>query len=221
LSVQPAKKRKRVSKDPEIRREELLEAASTLFRQKGIAATGIGDITDHAKVARGTFYLYFSSKDAVVSELWKRYVDGFMSIADEVQSSRSNEGTSVILELMARLTRHALDHAHLHRLVYGTADAAAIALCKQSDEAILGRLAQVIRAHFRRVRRKGGNIELLATLVFNGLDGTLHRAIMQNAPIEREVFIGEIVRFTANVLQLSSRSESKDAREPQLTRDLK
>ncbi len=204
MRERPARKRKRISKEPEIRREELLEAAAALFRQKGIAATGIGDITDHAKVARGTFYLYFSSKDVLVSELWKRYVDGFMTVADEIDASRSHEGTDVILELMARLTCHALDHAYLHRLVYGTADAPAIALCKQSDEAIIGRLTEVIRAHFRRLKRKGENVSLLATLLFHGLDGTLHREIMQETPIDREAFVREIKRFTANVLQLES-----------------
>ena len=55
-------KRKRITKLPEVRREELLEAASALFLEKGIAATGVGDITDRAKVARGTFYLFSHPK---------------------------------------------------------------------------------------------------------------------------------------------------------------
>ncbi len=72
---------------------------------------------------------------------------------------------------------------------------------KQSDEVILERLVHAIRAFFQRVRRQGDHVELLATLVFNGFDGTLHRVIMQGTPIDTELFVGEIVRFTANVLQ--------------------
>src|SRR5690349_6407366 len=122
-------KRKRVSKPPDIRREELLQAASALFLEKGIGDTGIGDITDRAEVARGTFYLYFSSKDDVIAELWKRYVAGFMSLTDAVLVREGDRDKGrLILGLIAHLTRHALDHAHLHRLVYGTADAAALAL---------------------------------------------------------------------------------------------
>lgn len=206
MPKQRAQKRKRISKEPEIRREELLQVASALFREKGVAATGIGDITDRAEVARGTFYLYFTSKDALVCELWKRYVQGFMALADQIHGAgdHSPDGHEIILELMARLTRHAVDHAHLHRLVYGSADAAAIALCRQSDEAILGRLTDVIRAHFHSVNRRGENIDLLASLVFQGLDGTLHRMIMRETPLDTETFVSEIKRFTVNVLQLSS-----------------
>lgn len=200
-----APKRKRVSKSPDIRREELLEAASALFLEKGIGATGIGDITDRAEVARGTFYLYFSSKDDVIAELWKRYVAGFMSLTDAVLEREGDnaDGGRLILELMAHLTRHALDHAHLHRLVYGTADAAALALCRKSDEAILARLTDAIRAYFRRMRRPEERADLVASLIFHGLDGALHKVIMQETPIDRAAFIDEVQRFTANALGIS------------------
>jgi AcrR family transcriptional regulator len=193
-----------VSKPPDIRREELLQAASALFLEKGIGDTGIGDITERAEVARGTFYLYFSSKDDVIAELWKRYVAGFMSLADAVLAREGDrDGGRLILELIAHLTRHALDHAHLHRLVYGSADAAALTLCRRSDEAILARLTDAVAAYFRQTGRSEERAGLVASLIFHGLDGALHKAIMQEAPIDRPAFIDEVQLFTANALGIS------------------
>ena len=40
----------------------LLETAFKLFTEKGIKSTSIQDIVDNAKVAKGTFYLYFKDK---------------------------------------------------------------------------------------------------------------------------------------------------------------
>lgn len=41
------------------KRRALLEAAYDLFLERGAAKTSVEDITSRAKVAKGTFYLYF------------------------------------------------------------------------------------------------------------------------------------------------------------------
>src|SRR5688572_27264678 len=47
------------------RRQQLLDAAIGAFARKGYRATAISDIIARADVARGTFYLYFDSKEQV------------------------------------------------------------------------------------------------------------------------------------------------------------
>ena len=51
------------------RRQELLRAARDVFATKGYHDAKIDDITALAKVAKGTFYLYFPDKRSVFSEL--------------------------------------------------------------------------------------------------------------------------------------------------------
>lgn len=57
-----------------------MNAAQALFLRKGVGATAIEEITAGADVAKGTFYLYFSSKEDIHSALAERfqaeYVDG-------------------------------------------------------------------------------------------------------------------------------------------------
>jgi AcrR family transcriptional regulator len=50
-------------------RQKVLEAAEEVFGARGYDSASIGDITRMAGVAQGTFYLYFSSKQAVFAEL--------------------------------------------------------------------------------------------------------------------------------------------------------
>lgn len=51
------------------RRQELLRAARTVFAEKGYHEAKIDDIVALAKVAKGTFYLYFPDKRAIFAEL--------------------------------------------------------------------------------------------------------------------------------------------------------
>jgi AcrR family transcriptional regulator len=65
-------KNKRRTLQPDVRRRQLLTAATAVFAQRGYRAAGISDIVATAGVARGTFYLYFASKAEV-----------FLAIADD------------------------------------------------------------------------------------------------------------------------------------------
>lgn len=67
--------RKRVIKAPEERRQDILDAAVRVFAEKGIRATTVADITEAALVAKGTFYLYFESKEHLLGALRERFVD--------------------------------------------------------------------------------------------------------------------------------------------------
>lgn len=50
--------------------ESLLAGARELFAGRGVAATAVSDITRAAGIAKGTFYRYFESKEALVDALF-------------------------------------------------------------------------------------------------------------------------------------------------------
>jgi AcrR family transcriptional regulator len=58
----PDRKQKIVA---DFRRSEILAAATKVFGSKGFEATRMEDIAKAAKLAKGTLYLYFDSKDAI------------------------------------------------------------------------------------------------------------------------------------------------------------
>jgi TetR/AcrR family transcriptional repressor of nem operon len=56
-------------------RERILDAASRLFRQHGIAAVGLAKIMAEAGLTVGTFYTHFKSKEALLRESLLRSLD--------------------------------------------------------------------------------------------------------------------------------------------------
>lgn len=61
------------TKPPETRRNDIMNAALRLFVEQGVAATTVDHITAAAEVAKGTFYLYFTSKDELLAALGARF----------------------------------------------------------------------------------------------------------------------------------------------------
>jgi AcrR family transcriptional regulator len=59
----------RTVKTPEVRRAEILQAASELFEEIGYESTSVDSIVRSAGIAKGTFYYYFKSKDEILAAL--------------------------------------------------------------------------------------------------------------------------------------------------------
>lgn len=75
------------------RRQQLLDAARTLFAERGYHETTVDDITRAADVAKGTFYLYFSEKREVYVEVIRSFLDvikGFVDLVTEQTPSPSD-----------------------------------------------------------------------------------------------------------------------------------
>jgi len=56
------------------RREQVLRHAKRIFARKGYHRTNIADIISRARIARGTFYLYFQNKKDLFEELLEQVV---------------------------------------------------------------------------------------------------------------------------------------------------
>lgn len=61
--------RKRIVKNPEVRQQEILNAAKMLFEEKGYENTPVEAIIQAADIAKGTFYYYFKTKKDILKML--------------------------------------------------------------------------------------------------------------------------------------------------------
>jgi len=75
---------KRVSKDHEERKNELLDAAQRLFVQRGYDATPVSAIIEAVGVSKGTFYHYFKSKEDLLDQQVARILENIFGKIDEV-----------------------------------------------------------------------------------------------------------------------------------------
>lgn len=69
------------------RRAEILAAASALFAEQGFHKASIAGIIERANIARGTFYLYFSSKHAILEAILDAAVDGLRAQLERIELS--------------------------------------------------------------------------------------------------------------------------------------
>ncbi len=80
----------RVIKKPDVRKNEILDAAQGFFFKKGYERTTIQDILDKLSIAKGTFYYYFKSKDELLDALVEKTTDQMMSQFTTVIDSEQN-----------------------------------------------------------------------------------------------------------------------------------
>lgn len=65
----------RISKPPEIRKQELIDIATKLFLEKGYENVSVRDILKEVNGAPGMFYHYFKSKQEIYSEAVEQFVN--------------------------------------------------------------------------------------------------------------------------------------------------
>ncbi len=79
----------RTVKKPEIRKNEILDAAEALFARKGYVGTTINDILSMLGIAKGTFYHYFASKEELMEAMVTRDIDSGIKAVEAVAGDES------------------------------------------------------------------------------------------------------------------------------------
>ena len=72
------------------RRDELLELAATMFAERGLRATTVRDIADSAGILSGSLYHHFSSKEEMVDELLRGFLDWLFERYQEIVATEPN-----------------------------------------------------------------------------------------------------------------------------------
>jgi AcrR family transcriptional regulator len=87
-------------------RREIYEAAMRLFARSGFGSVTIADICDEADVGRGTFFLHFATKAALLYEFNQRVAEDFRASLVEPRASAHDELRALVerlsIELVAR-----------------------------------------------------------------------------------------------------------------------
>ncbi len=80
------------------RRSALIDAALAVFIAKGVSGASVDDVVTTAGVAKGTFYLYFGSKDEVISAVAERMV---AAVGDAVEAAAATGQGSAFERVLA------------------------------------------------------------------------------------------------------------------------
>ncbi len=74
----------RIVKDPDVRRNEILDVAQQLFYTKGYEQTAVRDIISEIGIAKGTFYHHYNSKEELLDALLERMLTQSLTILSPI-----------------------------------------------------------------------------------------------------------------------------------------
>lgn len=107
MSASPTKGR--VSKSPDVRREEILAKALELFTSQGFDHTSVQNITDAVGVAKGLFYHYFDSKQEALNAAVEWQADEFFATLPEHASDMEGNALDKVRAIIGRIVAWKFD----------------------------------------------------------------------------------------------------------------
>ncbi|MGE2731126.1 TetR family transcriptional regulator KstR2 [Mycolicibacterium vaccae] len=72
------------------RRDELLALAATMFAERGLRATTVRDIADSAGILSGSLYHHFKSKEEMVDEVLRSFLDWLFDRYQQIIDTETN-----------------------------------------------------------------------------------------------------------------------------------
>jgi TetR/AcrR family transcriptional regulator, transcriptional repressor for nem operon len=165
------------------KKEQIVVSAVETLHKKGFYATSVQDITDAAKVPKGSFYNHFESKEDLAVEALDRYWQRVLGSL----KSLSNEGSPPLVRLRAyfkHLDRIACDSGYSGGCFIGNMSA------EMSDQSrmVRERLALLLAAWTRAIEscireaqvdgsiRRDLNAKTFAEFILNSYEGAVLRS---------------------------------------------
>jgi AcrR family transcriptional regulator len=105
-----------VDKAPLSRRDELLDLAATMFADRGLRATTVRDIADSAGILSGSLYHHFKSKEQMVEEVLRDFLDWLFGRYQEIVEAETDPLERVKGLFMASF--EAIEHRHAQVVIY-------------------------------------------------------------------------------------------------------
>lgn len=190
MSPTPVSARTR-ERRPEQRRRDLLDAAVRVFTKKGVRATTVAEICAAAGVAKGTFYLYFESREHLLAALRELMVDQALERAASYYERVGKEDIWALVDGMTESMIELLyDQKDMIQAV--TADgmtpetAEAFAECDRKLNALV---ADGIRRGIEMGEFEVENPEATAALLNNASEGAVVEAILYDSGLTKEEII--------------------------------
>ena len=172
------------TKPPEERRDELMNAAQRMFLKQGVPATTIEQITSGADVAKGTFYLYFSSKENILAALGDRFGQKHLEgIKAAIAAKPEDDWRKKLATWANACFTGYLDSIRLHDIVfYGSRPRTREGLV---DNAVINHLSDLLQAGMEARAWSVEDPRFTAVFLFSGLHAVVDDAYSKEKRVNR------------------------------------
>ncbi|HEY3792290.1 MAG TPA: TetR/AcrR family transcriptional regulator [Bradyrhizobium sp.] len=172
------------TKPPEVRREEIMDAAQRLFLAQGVASTSIDEVAAGADVAKGTVYLHFASRQALLVALGERFAEKHLACIKAAISARPEQDWAGRLAAWAEASvAFYLDSIKLHDMLFHEAPAPT----RQGlvDNLIIDHLAWLLNAGATAGAWSIDDSRFTAVFLSSGMHGIVDDAYLKEKRIAR------------------------------------
>jgi AcrR family transcriptional regulator len=182
------------TKPPQERRDELLNAAQRLFLEHGVGLTTIEQITSAARVAKGTFYLYFSSKDDIRGALGERFAHKHLAKIKAAIAKRPDGDWKGRLATWARsCVAGYLDSIRLHDILfYESRSPTREGLV---NNIVIDHLGDLLQAGVAAGAWSVDDPRFTAVFLFSGLHGVVDDAFIKEKRVNRSRLANRLERL--------------------------
>lgn len=153
----------RVSKDPEVRRQEIIHAARDLFLSKGYENTSVDDIVRRVNVAQGLFYYYFPKKEAILSAIADSFVEEVNSGFIRVLENLPPDFKDIISRLIAYYLNTIRDNQNLLNIATSSGTVVSLYVRQKLEDKAISELTALLERfpHFVSLKYPAYTIKIL------------------------------------------------------------
>lgn len=197
----------------EEREEQLLEAAATIFAEKGHRATSIADIIERVGVSRGTFYHYFESKEDIFNRLVELYFESFRKVVEEnhvrlmeALDKGGDVGTAWRNNVHSILEFHR-ERMDLSAVIYREAPGLGFEFARKVNSLLRiykKRVAEEFRALIDRGAMVEWDVDVLASMVYGSVMSLVYDYVLDKRTEDIDALTDQFVRYQLRALSTAS-----------------
>lgn len=191
----------KIEEKKRIKKEALLYSAFELFTEKGIHNTSISDIVKRAKMAKGTFYLYFKDK----YDIRDRLIAGQASILFEKASVEINKREwDTLEERIVALTDNIVDQLQENQVLLkfisknlSWAVFSNIRIAEKDNRNCMDIFQDLLKQSGRSFR----NADLMVFMIVELVNATCYNAILMGQPATVDELKPELNTAICNIIR--------------------
>ena len=108
--------RRRTRESPDVRRDQILDAATGVFLERGVSVATMDDVAGAAGVAKGTIYLYHPSKESLIAAVQAKLLDRVVTRARRSLETSEGGSQELLDRFVAGVVDDMLDYAEVQHL---------------------------------------------------------------------------------------------------------
>lgn len=180
-----------------------MNAAYELFTSQGIFDTSISDIVNKAKMAKGTFYLYFKDKYEIRTELVTQKAGELFSV---VREKMQNEHYDTLEETVIHLVDIIIDELDADKtllefiaknLRWGIFHQVLLEAKNEVSESFFDWYSALLKASGREFR----NHELMIYMIVELVNSTCYNVILYNEPVKLQELKEELFQIIPVIIK--------------------